>query len=167
MKFTKLALLLSMLVLGVACSEPEEYNPTIDKPSTDNGDNDYNTDKEKVSIVGSWQRTTYLTYASEKYTYKDTFTFNQDGTGVYSPYRPDWDENGNLVYKTYSYPFTYEYRLELGLLKVNNMAVYDNLMSFDSSAFIVSHNNEYVLHLAVAGENLDIIDFAGAYTKVQ
>lgn len=150
-----------MLVLGVACSEPEEYNPTIDKPSTDNGDNDYNTDKEKVSIVGSWQRTTLV----NGYTYKDTFTFNQDGTGVYSKYQPGWDENDNLVYKTYSFPFTYEYKLELGLLKIKNMTFFEeDVMSFDCSAFIVSHNNEYTLHLALVGEDLL---FAGAYTKVQ
>lgn len=161
MKFTKVALLLSMLVLGVACSEPEEYNPTIDKPSTDNGDNDYNTDKEKVSIVGSWQRTTLV----NGYTYKDTFTFNQDGTGVYSKYQPGWDENDNLVYQTYSFPFTYEYKLELGLLKIKNMTFFEeDVMSFDCSAFIVSHNNEYTLHLALVGEDLR---FAGAYTKVQ
>ncbi len=161
MKFTKVALLLSMLVLGVACSEPEEYNPTIDKPSTDNGDNDYNTDKEKVSIVGSWQRT----LLGNGYTYKDTLTFNQDGTGVYFLYRPTWDENDNLVYKTYSFPFTYEYKLELGLLKIKNMTFFEeDVMSFDCSAFIVSHNNEYTLHLALVGEDLQ---FAGAYTKVQ
>lgn len=164
MKFTKVALLLSMLVLGVACSEPEEYNPTIDKPSTDNGDNDYNTDKEKVSIVGSWQRT----MLGNGYTYKDTLTFNQDGTGVYSLYRPTWDENDNLVYRTYLQPFTYEYRLELGLLKIKNMNFSDEVMiSFDCSVFIVSHNNEYVLHVSYCiVEDIDL-SFSGAYTKVQ
>lgn len=163
MKFTKVALLLSMLVLGVACSELEEYNPTIDKSSTDNGDNDYNADKEKVSIVGSWQRT----MLANGYTYKTTLTFNQDGTGVYSVYQPGLDENYNLVYQTYSHPFTYEYRLELGLLKIKNMNFSDKAMvSFDCSVFIVSHNNEYVLHISYSSAELDPV-FSGAYTKVQ
>ncbi len=141
-KFTKLAALISMLILGVACSEPEEYNPTIDSPTTDNGDNDYNTDKEKVSIVGSWQNEMWVNGQLYKRT---TLTFSEDNTGSMVYYYP------NLETRTVAINH-YEYDMDTCVLKVNYSLGNDGKTAEQSyTAFIIDNT---VLHTSLGDEQV-------------
>ena len=161
-KFTKLALLLSMLVLGVACSELEEYNPTIDKPSTDNGNNDYNTDKEKVSIVGSWQSISYYASKDGKVSYTTTLQFKQDGSGSYNFRYPSWENDEKLVYKEMSTSFTYQYEYGLGILTINSPET-----DACFSALIISENGSNALHINGSQVMFEGAMLEGVYKQLQ
>lgn len=149
-KFTKIATLLAMLMLSVACSKPEDYNPTIDSPNVNNGSNDNSdTDKKKVTIVGSWLADMKIS----GYDFKCQFSFKQNNSGQMHYYHPQW-HNDNFAYVTDTYDITYSYNYELGVLRLSNMPLYpggegeDKLDGVELSAVIVSHNDTDVLHIS-------------------
>lgn len=141
-KLTKLFAIFAMLMAGVACSEPEDYNPVIDTPTKgDSTDNNYN-DKEKLSIVGTW-RNVAPHPEDENYTITCTFIFNPNGSGSYSVIAPSWGDDVFLGYRTITYDFAYQYEYELGVLTLFGGQV----IKEEQSAFIVSDGKATVLHL--------------------
>lgn len=141
-KLTKLFAIFAMLMAGVACSEPEDYNPVIDTPTKgDSTDNSYN-DKEKLSIVGSWKYTKYAVYENQTISATTTYVFNQDGSGSCSYRMPYWTENDTIEYSTETEYFTYKYEYELGVLTITIGSVTDEM-----TAFIVTDGEATVLHM--------------------
>ena len=48
------------------------------------GNNDSNTTNEEVSIIGTWEGTLFAASSAGHTEYEETYTFNEDGTYIYS-----------------------------------------------------------------------------------